>query len=134
MRSWNIFYRKKSYEGVGSLSSIAWKRFRKDKLAFGSLLFVCCIASLAILGYLVTPDSTPFANNQHVEMAAKHPGFSVTILKVRKNQAADPTGIFKKMIFGKKFLQNEIIDIEYRDDASKTEIKLNELEDFVKNL
>lgn len=102
MRSWNIFYRKKSYEGVGSLSSIAWKRFRKDKLAFGSLLFVCCVALLAILGYLVTPDSTPFANNQHVEMAAKHPGFSVTMLKVRKNQAADPTGIFKKMIYGKK--------------------------------
>jgi peptide/nickel transport system permease protein len=102
VRSWKIFYRKKSYEGVGSLSSIAWKRFRTDGLAFGSMVFVCCIASFAILGYLVTPDPTPFANNQHVEIAAKNPGFSVTMLKVRKKQAADPTGFFKKMVFGKK--------------------------------
>lgn len=51
-----------------------------------------------------------------------------------KFKDSDLIGIPVKMIFGKKFLQNEIIDIEYRDDASKTEIKLNELEDFVKNL
>lgn len=51
-----------------------------------------------------------------------------------KFKDSDLIGIPIKMIFGKKFLQNEIIDIEYRDDASKTEIKLNELEDFVKNL
>lgn len=97
-----IFYRKKSYEGVGSLSSLAWKRFRKDKLAIGSLIVVVMATILAILGYLITPDATPFANSQHLELAAKKPGFSVTMLKVRKNQPADNTNFFRKMIYGKK--------------------------------
>jgi len=106
MRS--FFYKKKSYESVGSLSTLAWKRFRKDKLAMCSLVFIVAATLLAILGYLVSPDSTPFANDQHVEMAAKKMGFAVTILKVRKNEAKDNTGFFGKMIFGKKSDYTEI--------------------------
>ena len=51
-----------------------------------------------------------------------------------KFKDADLIGISVKIIFGKKFIQNETVDIEYRKDASKTEIKLSELENFVKNL
>jgi len=98
----NIFYKKKSYEGVGSLSSLAWKRFKKDKLAMGSFLFVIFATLLATLGYLITPDSTPFANEQHLELAAKKPGYKVTMLKVRNAQKEVNTGVFGKMIYGKK--------------------------------
>jgi peptide/nickel transport system permease protein len=98
----NIFYKKKSYEGVGSLSSLAWKRFKKDKLAMGSFLFVIFATLLATLGYLITPDSTPFANEQHLELAAKKPGYQVTMLKVRNAQKEVSTGVFGKMIYGKK--------------------------------
>jgi peptide/nickel transport system permease protein len=98
----NIFYKKKSYEGVGSLSSLAWKRFKKDKLAMGSFLFVILATLLATLGYLITPDSTPFANEQHLELAAKKPGYKVTMLKVRNAQKEVNTGVFGKMIYGKK--------------------------------
>jgi ABC-type dipeptide/oligopeptide/nickel transport system permease subunit len=104
----SLFYKKKSYESVGSLSSLAWKRFRKDKLAMSSLVLVALTTLIAILGYLITPDATPFANDQHVEMAAKKPGFSITILRVRKNLAENSTGFFDKMIFGKK---SDYIDI-----------------------
>ncbi len=90
------------------MSSLAWKRFRKDKLALGSLMFVVTATLIAIFGYLISPDSTPFANNQHVEMAAKKPGFSVTMLRIRKNQADDQTGFFGKMLFGKKSNYTEI--------------------------
>jgi prolyl-tRNA synthetase len=51
-----------------------------------------------------------------------------------KFKDSDLIGIPVKVIFGKKFLKNKIIDIEYRNNTPKTEIKLNELEDFVKNL
>ncbi|MHB1347274.1 MAG: proline--tRNA ligase [Candidatus Humimicrobiaceae bacterium] len=51
-----------------------------------------------------------------------------------KFKDADLIGISVKIIFGKKFIQNETVDIEYRKDASKTEIKSSELENFVKNL
>jgi len=51
-----------------------------------------------------------------------------------KFKDADLIGIPVKIIFGKKFIQNEIIDVEYRKNALKVELKLSELEDFVKNL
>ena len=51
-----------------------------------------------------------------------------------KFKDSDLIGIPIKIIFGKKFLNNEIIDVEYRDGTLKKEIKFNELESFLKNL
>ncbi|MHB1377919.1 MAG: His/Gly/Thr/Pro-type tRNA ligase C-terminal domain-containing protein, partial [Candidatus Humimicrobiaceae bacterium] len=51
-----------------------------------------------------------------------------------KFKDADLVGIPVKIIFGKKFIQNEIIDVEYRKNALKLELKLSELENFVKKL
>ena len=41
---------------------------------------------ISILGYLITPDSSPYANDQHLEIAAKKPGFQVTMISIRKNE------------------------------------------------
>ena len=84
------------------MSSLAWKRFRKDKLAMASLIVVALAIMMAILGYLITPDSTPFANNQHVEIAAKKPGFSITMIKVKKNIPDNKTNFFQTMLYGKR--------------------------------
>jgi prolyl-tRNA synthetase len=51
-----------------------------------------------------------------------------------KFKDADLIGIPVKIIFGKKFIQNGIIDVEYRKNALKLELRLSELEDFVKKL
>ena len=51
-----------------------------------------------------------------------------------KFKDADLIGIPVKIIFGKKFIQNEIIDVEYRKNELKLELKFNKLEDFVKKL
>ncbi|MEI7615176.1 MAG: His/Gly/Thr/Pro-type tRNA ligase C-terminal domain-containing protein, partial [Actinomycetota bacterium] len=51
-----------------------------------------------------------------------------------KFKDADLTGIPMKVIFGKKFVQSGIIDVEYRKNALKLELKMSELEDFIKNL
>lgn len=51
-----------------------------------------------------------------------------------KFKDADLIGIPVKIIFGKKFIQDEIIDVEYRKNALKVQLRLGELEDFVKNL
>lgn len=98
----NLFFRKKKYEGLGSLSSLAWKRFRKDKLSMISLFFVALSIVLSILGYLITPDSTPYANAQHLEIAARKPGFSVDMLNVKNTKKNKHKGFFSKMIFGEE--------------------------------
>ncbi len=97
-----MFFRKKKYISSSSLSRLAWKRFRKNKLSIFSMYFIIIVFIITILGYLVTPDTTPFANEQFLELTTKKPGFSVEMLKVRKNEKAVQSNIFKKMLYGKR--------------------------------
>lgn len=97
-----MFLKKAKYTASGSLSALAWKKFRKSKLGFGSLIFLSLILMVAILGYLITPDSTPFANDQHLELALKKPGFSADFLPIRRESPATSSGIFRTMIFGSR--------------------------------
>lgn len=76
---------------------------------------------IAIPGYLITPDSTPYANEQHVEIAAKKPGYKVSMLKIRNNDLPVKQSFIKTLLYGRKsdftylpigkyhFAQNRII-------------------------
>ena len=80
----------------------ALRRFSKNKPAvFGFGWIVLCVV-IALLGYLIAPDSTPNANDQTPEIALKNPGFSIQILKVRKNQKYPDQNFFKTMFSGKR--------------------------------
>ena len=87
-------------EKSASLSQLAWQRFRKNGVAMFSSFVVILSILIAALGYLIMPDSTPNANEQILEIAARKPGFTVTILKVPKQQAPDNTGFLKKLVYG----------------------------------
>lgn len=79
----------------------SWLRLKKNKPALIGIGIIFASILLAVLGYLVTPDSTPFANDQVTEIALKKPGYSVKMLKVRKNRKFPAQNIFTTMIFGK---------------------------------
>jgi peptide/nickel transport system permease protein len=97
-----LIFKKRITIPSGSLSSLAWQKFKKNRLGMGSLLFIGMASLVACLGYLITPDSTPFANDQYLELGLKKPGFTVTMLPV-KNMAAQPgTPFYQAMISGKK--------------------------------
>ena len=55
---------------------------------------------VSILGYLITPDSSPFANDQHLEIAACKPGFRVQQLLVRKNEPSVRCNLLKRLVYG----------------------------------
>ncbi len=84
-----------------SLSRIAWQRLLKDKLALVGLIIIAMAAIIAILGYSITPDSTPDANEQKSELLIRKPGFSCNILNIRKNLRLDETNAFLKIFNGK---------------------------------
>ncbi len=83
-----------------SLGAIAWSKFRKDTVAiFGSLVIILAIV-LAVLGPIITPDGSPNANRQMVELAAKKPGSSFTFLKIPK-ALVEEQSFFDQLFFGK---------------------------------
>jgi len=96
-----MLFRKKEYTAGKSLSAHAWRQFKRNRLAFSALWFIILVALIAILGYLITPDSSPMANSQHLELAKQKPGFSVMMLSVKGNREPAPRNIIEKMIYGK---------------------------------
>ena len=97
-----MFYRKKKYIFSGSLSSIAWRKFLKNKLSLTAFLTIILITIIAILGYLITPDSTPFSNEQHLELTTKKPGFRIQMLNISRPDIGEHPNIIHKMLYGER--------------------------------
>ncbi len=97
-----MFFKKKSINFESeSLSVQTWRRFKRNKLSLLGLWVIGIACLISILGYLITPDQTPYANDQKPELHIKEPGFSVKMLAVKKNEEVKPSGIFSTMLFGK---------------------------------
>ncbi len=105
-----LFKKKYSDFKSESLSIQTWRKFKNDKLAMFGLMLVGLATLISILGYLITPDSTPYANDQKPELLIKKPGFETKILQVKKNDRFQHVNWFQKMLFGKV---NEYTNIPY---------------------
>ena len=101
----------------------AIRRLLKNKPALVGLGLIALSILVAILGYTISPDSTPNTNNQLATVALKQPGFEVKMLKIRKNRVIEERGFFGKMLFGSEstfeFLPINNFTIE--DDSIKVE-------------
>lgn len=125
----SMFFRKKEYVIGNSLSKLAWKKLLKSDFGLSSMGFIIITTLIAILGYLITPDSTPYANNQILEIASLKPGNRVKILLINKNNSIPTRGMFNKMLFGNpdsfeeipfssyQFIHDKIIIKEYSPEA-----------------
>ncbi|MBV6485355.1 MAG: hypothetical protein KFKLKKLM_01916 [Flavobacteriales bacterium] len=69
-----------------SLTYHAWQRMKKNKLALFGMFIIGISTLIALLGPVIRPDSSPKANNQILEITTRKPGFSVDLLKIRKNE------------------------------------------------
>ncbi|MCO5266697.1 MAG: ABC transporter permease [Lentimicrobium sp.] len=127
-----LFFRKLLPEG--SLSSKSWKKLQNNKPAVFSMFLILAAILISILGYLITPDSSPYANDQHLEIAAKKPGFQVTMISIRKNEKKPDCHFWTRMIYGCQekylslpissfsFVNDEIILTPYSIDATNSEL------------
>ncbi len=130
---------KKDDKYSHSLSFYAWQRLKKNKLAIFGLVVIGLCMAMAVLGFSITPDSTPDANDQLLELSKKPPGFEVKMLQTRKNEASHDVNFFSKMLFGEvsnfrsipfsdyHYDGNDIIVREYTGDEKRigTEIRYN---------
>lgn len=64
------------------------------------MVIILLATLVAILGYLITPDPTPFANDQNLEIAACKPGFRVQLLLIRKNEPVAECDLLKRLAYG----------------------------------
>lgn len=121
----------------GSPWQIAIRKLMTDWLSVASIAFIALSALIATLGYLIIPDSTPYANQQHLEIATRVPGTKATMLLIRKVDDSQKRNWFGKMLFGQDEnyvelpintfrLETDKIIVEAFDDAPKYDPILTE--------
>ncbi|MCX6311766.1 MAG: ABC transporter permease [Bacteroidetes bacterium] len=91
---------KNEQERSYSLANFAWQRLRRDKLAIAGIGIITIAIFVAILGYLITPDSSPDADTHVDEIGIRHPGFKCNLIKLRKNVEIDHANFLQEMFSG----------------------------------
>lgn len=67
----------------------------------GFWMILMCVL-ISVLGYAITPDDSPYANDQKPELHIMEPGFKITFLLVKRNEEEQQINFLNKMLFGKK--------------------------------
>ncbi len=76
-----------------SFGQQVWQRLKKRKAAFISLLVIFFAILVAIFGYVIAPDNTPYADLQTVEIQARKPGYQQLFLKIPNNKLPEGNAI-----------------------------------------
>ena len=83
-------------------SQQVWYRLKKNWLAFGGLIFIVLLMFTGVLGYLIIPDDSPFANNMHLQITNKKPGSTFTFMVISRNPLIKKRNLFHKMLYGQE--------------------------------
>ena len=84
-----------------SLSGMAWRRFRRNKLSVASLAVIGLFVLVALLGYLITPDPTPYCNQQYLELATLKPLSKIQFTYVDDGLPQPPSNPLRTMLHGR---------------------------------
>src|SRR5690349_21487308 len=78
----------------------SWRRLRKNKGAMAGLVMIFLAVLIAIFGYFLSPDPSPFANRIILEIGGEKPGYTRDFLLVKKERTND-VGFFNQLFYGK---------------------------------
>lgn len=90
-----------------SPGKIVFRKFRKDKWGMGGLIFILLCIVVSILGYTITPDKSPNADYQSVEIALAKPFTQIKFLRIPSIKRPK-INFFERLAFG---AQSKYIDI-----------------------
>jgi oligopeptide transport system permease protein len=85
----------------------AWKRLKKNKAAMAGLIMIMLAIFIALFGYFLAPDPSPFANRIILEIGGEKPGFTQSFLLVKKVDASN-TPVLQQAVSGKQDLYDYI--------------------------
>ncbi len=92
---------------ANSLNILAWKKLGKDKLSFLSLVFIFLCVLLGVFAVVLSPDSTPMANEMHIELATQKPLTKILFLEIPK-QDIKQVSFMEGLFIGKPSTVNRI--------------------------
>jgi oligopeptide transport system permease protein len=92
-----------------SFRQASWRRLKKNKAAVIGMILIFLSVLIALFGYFIAPDATPYANRIILEIGGEKPGYASQFLQVKKPRSTT-SSVFAKMISGEDE-QNELVPI-----------------------
>lgn len=96
----------------GSLSHLALQKFKKNFWGVFSLGIIILVGLLSVFAYVFAPDNSQNANQMHLSIHSKSPGFNVGILTIPAGINNDQS-FLDRVFFGKKNTNSEIPISDY---------------------
>jgi len=82
-----------------SLTALALQKFKKNTTGVLSFWFIIICGLIAIFAYALAPDNSSNANQMHLEIHSKKPGFEVLMLTI-PSEENKPQSLFNKLLYG----------------------------------
>ncbi|WP_179343734.1 ABC transporter permease [Winogradskyella ursingii] len=96
-----------------SLTRLALQKFKKNFWGVFSLGLIALIGVISIFAYVFAPDASKNANQMHLSIHSKPPGFEVQMLTIPSNIAVDQS-LVSKLFFGSQNTDTEIPITSYK--------------------
>ena len=95
-----------------SLTHMALRKFKKNFWGVFSFWLIVFIGFISLFAYVVAPDNSQNANQMHLSIHSKRPGFQVQMLHMPSDEMKDQS-LISKWLFGNKTSHIEIPISEY---------------------
>ncbi|MGB1042118.1 MAG: ABC transporter permease [Tenacibaculum sp.] len=90
-----------------SLWQIAIQKFKQSKIGMFSFGYIILCGFIAVFCYVLAPDNSNAANQMHLEIHSKAPGFSIQMLSIPSKEK-EAQSWFSVFIDGKQSTHNEV--------------------------
>ena len=119
-----------------SLSQLALQKFKKNIWGVLSFWFIVFVGFISIFAYVFAPDNSQNANQMHLTIHSKKPGFNVQMLTI-PSQIKNEQSFFSKVFYGVKNTDTEIPITNYKIENNElvyTEYASDGLEGVTKQI
>ena len=101
-----------------SLTRLALQKFKSNFWGVFSFWIIVCIGIVSVFAYVIAPDNSRYANQMHVSIHSKPPGFECLMLTI-PSTIKDTQSYMSKYFFGTKKAETEIpiSSYEVKDDT-----------------
>jgi peptide/nickel transport system permease protein len=123
-----------------SLTVIALHKFKKNFWGVFSFAFIVILVLVSIFAYVLAPDNSENANQMHLSIHSKPPGFNVNMLSIPLEERQEKTlsnyflgfknSVTEVAIESYTVVGNTIVYVEYNDEPSLKMVKEINLASF----
>ncbi|WP_274475210.1 ABC transporter permease [Mangrovimonas aestuarii] len=119
-----------------SLWYVALQKFKKNFWGVFSLCFIVLVGFISLFAYVLAPDNSQYANQMHLSIHSKPPGFEVQMLTIPSG-VEDSQSLLGRLFFGERFVGTETPIAGYQilgDNLEYTEYASDGIEGLKKSL